>query len=298
MPLRAGPARGVPRHRAGSFRALPTRCHAAPPTPPARRVSGRPRPRAAPVRPAQDHQLEPAAADRRDGRRPRGADRAGEAGPAADAGGHRRHHRIAGEGGRALRLGAAAAAHPRPGDVEPDALAAPARGDHPAVGRPDRPGLPDPRSRHLRGRQRPPVARPGAQPAAIAPHRPAPAGAGRGARRLQHRRAGPAAGLPRCRAAPPDPRHGRSRALAPRPLPGAGLTCRGQAVLPRGASDHRPIVVHLEPGNPQGKPQPLRDRIEAFRDRAEDFRKRAPLKDMAAAIARRRRAGARPSRES
>ncbi len=77
-----------------------------------------------------------------------------------------------------------------------------------------------------------------------------------------------------------------------------GLTCRGQAVLPRGASDHRPIVVHLEPGNPQGKRQPLRDRIEAFRDRAEDFRKRAPLKDMAAAIARRRRAVARPSRES
>ncbi|MGE7414515.1 endonuclease/exonuclease/phosphatase family protein [Methylobacterium tarhaniae] len=81
-----------------------------------------------------------------------------------------------------------------------------------------------------------------------------------------------------------------------------GLTCRGQAVLPRGASDHRPIVVHLEPGNPQGKRQPrretLRDRIEAFRDRAKDLRKRAPLKDMAAAIARRRRAGARPFRES
>ncbi|WP_288586765.1 endonuclease/exonuclease/phosphatase family protein [uncultured Methylobacterium sp.] len=77
-----------------------------------------------------------------------------------------------------------------------------------------------------------------------------------------------------------------------------GLTCRGQAVLPRGASDHRPIVVHLEPGNPQGRREPLRDRIAAFRDRAEDFRKRVPLKDMAAAIGRRRRAAARPSRES
>jgi hypothetical protein len=38
-------------------------------------------------------------------------------------------------------------------------------------------------------------------------------------------------------------------------------------------------MVHLEPGNPQGRREPLRDRIAAFRDRAEDLRKRVPLKE-------------------
>jgi endonuclease/exonuclease/phosphatase (EEP) superfamily protein YafD len=53
-----------------------------------------------------------------------------------------------------------------------------------------------------------------------------------------------------------------------------GLVCRHHGVLPRGASDHRPIVVHLEPA----PPQPRRERID--------------LRGMAAAIARRHRAGA------
>ncbi|ACL55536.1 endonuclease/exonuclease/phosphatase family protein [Methylobacterium nodulans] len=60
-----------------------------------------------------------------------------------------------------------------------------------------------------------------------------------------------------------------------------GLICRHTAVLPRGASDHRPIVVHLEPSSlPLSRPgiAHLRDRVD--------------LRGMAAAIARRRRAGA------
>ncbi len=33
-----------------------------------------------------------------------------------------------------------------------------------------------------------------------------------------------------------------------------GLTCHGSAVLPRGPSDHRPIIVHLAPTPAQGRP--------------------------------------------
>ena len=50
-----------------------------------------------------------------------------------------------------------------------------------------------------------------------------------------------------------------------------GLVCHERAVLPRGASDHRPIVVHLGPA-PEERP-PWR------------------IRDMAAAVARLRRAG-------
>ncbi|MDP4023169.1 endonuclease/exonuclease/phosphatase family protein [Methylobacterium sp. NEAU 140] len=49
-----------------------------------------------------------------------------------------------------------------------------------------------------------------------------------------------------------------------------GLICHESAVLPRGASDHRPIVVHLGPAPDEPKPRRLRD--------------------MAAAVARLRRA--------
>ncbi|WFT81886.1 MULTISPECIES: endonuclease/exonuclease/phosphatase family protein [unclassified Methylobacterium] len=60
-----------------------------------------------------------------------------------------------------------------------------------------------------------------------------------------------------------------------------GLVCRHRAVLPRGASDHRPIVVHLEPA-----PLP------SGRTRMAHLRERVDLRGMAAAIARRHRAGA------
>ncbi|MGY2050969.1 endonuclease/exonuclease/phosphatase family protein [Methylobacterium sp. JK268] len=60
-----------------------------------------------------------------------------------------------------------------------------------------------------------------------------------------------------------------------------GLICRHRAVLPRGASDHRPILVQLEPAN-----QP------AARTRIAPLRARIDLRGMAAAIGRRRRAGA------
>lgn len=52
-----------------------------------------------------------------------------------------------------------------------------------------------------------------------------------------------------------------------------GLVCRDSAVLPRGPSDHRPIVVHLSPEPEAGQPRTLRG--------------------MAAAAERLRRAGAR-----
>ncbi|MBY0295966.1 MAG: endonuclease/exonuclease/phosphatase family protein [Methylobacterium sp.] len=65
-----------------------------------------------------------------------------------------------------------------------------------------------------------------------------------------------------------------------------GLVCRSRAVLPRGASDHRPIVVHLEPA---ALPQ-RRERAERL------LRDRVDLRGMAAAIARRHRAGARAER--
>lgn len=54
-----------------------------------------------------------------------------------------------------------------------------------------------------------------------------------------------------------------------------GLVCRAHAVLPRGPSDHRPIVVHLAPAP------------------ADDGPGRARLRGMAAAVARLRRADGR-----
>ncbi len=53
-----------------------------------------------------------------------------------------------------------------------------------------------------------------------------------------------------------------------------GLVCHGRAVLPRGLSDHRPIVVHLAPA-PEDAVTPVR------------------IRGMAAAVGRLRRAGAR-----
>ena len=60
-----------------------------------------------------------------------------------------------------------------------------------------------------------------------------------------------------------------------------GLVCREHAVLPRGPSDHRPIVVHLSPAPPGEAP-------------------RIRFRGMAAAVARLRRANApaRPARRS
>ncbi|MCE4224455.1 endonuclease/exonuclease/phosphatase family protein [Methylobacterium sp. C25] len=56
-----------------------------------------------------------------------------------------------------------------------------------------------------------------------------------------------------------------------------GLACHGHAVLPRGLSDHRPIVVHLAPAT-------------------EDAPQRRRIRDMAAAVARLRREGGRAMR--
>ncbi len=57
-----------------------------------------------------------------------------------------------------------------------------------------------------------------------------------------------------------------------------GLVCHARAVLPRGLSDHRPIVVHLAPAT-------------------EDAPQRRRIRDMAAAVARLRREGGRAIRE-
>jgi endonuclease/exonuclease/phosphatase family metal-dependent hydrolase len=59
-----------------------------------------------------------------------------------------------------------------------------------------------------------------------------------------------------------------------------GLTCQRVAVLPRGASDHRPIVVHLAPA------------------RTEPVQERGHVKGMAAIIGRWRRAVGRGARDS
>ncbi|WP_375463135.1 endonuclease/exonuclease/phosphatase family protein [uncultured Methylobacterium sp.] len=58
-----------------------------------------------------------------------------------------------------------------------------------------------------------------------------------------------------------------------------GLVCGGHAVLPRGPSDHRPIVVHLAPAPPAEVPG------------------RGRLTGMAAAVARLRRADGRAGRD-
>nr|WP_238180414.1 endonuclease/exonuclease/phosphatase family protein [Methylobacterium haplocladii] len=57
-----------------------------------------------------------------------------------------------------------------------------------------------------------------------------------------------------------------------------GLVCHARSVLPRGLSDHRPIVVHLAPAT-------------------EDAPQRRRIRDMAAAVARLRREGGRAIRE-
>ncbi|GLS43267.1 endonuclease/exonuclease/phosphatase (EEP) superfamily protein YafD [Methylobacterium brachythecii] len=56
-----------------------------------------------------------------------------------------------------------------------------------------------------------------------------------------------------------------------------GLACHGHGVLPRGLSDHRPIVVHLAPAT-------------------EDAPQNRRIRDMAAAVARLRREGGRAMR--
>lgn len=60
-----------------------------------------------------------------------------------------------------------------------------------------------------------------------------------------------------------------------------GLTCHDRAVLPRGPSDHRPIVVHLAPSEQEG----VRERRMVLR-----------VRGMAAAVARLRRAAGRAGR--
>ena len=121
---------------------------------------------------------------------------------------------------RPLCLGAPAGPDPRTGHVEPEAVAGATPGDHAALRRPGAPGLPDPRPGGVRRRQRPPVARPDAEPPSAPPHRRRTAAAGGGARRLQHRRPRTDPGLSRCRAAAADPRDGRRPAPPARPMPG------------------------------------------------------------------------------
>ncbi|WP_430912001.1 endonuclease/exonuclease/phosphatase family protein [Methylobacterium sp. sgz302541] len=60
-----------------------------------------------------------------------------------------------------------------------------------------------------------------------------------------------------------------------------GLTCHDRGVLPRGPSDHRPIVVHLAPSDDDG---------------ARERRMVQRVRGMAAAVGRLRRAGARAGR--
>ncbi|GJD52254.1 hypothetical protein OPKNFCMD_5017 [Methylobacterium crusticola] len=85
-----------------------------------------------------------------------------------------------------------------------------------------------------------------------------------------------------------------------------GLSCRSRAVLPRGASDHRPIVVHLEPASLPVRParEPLRLPVATLRAQAETLRaqagtlrERVVLRGRAAADARRHREGAPASRD-
>ena len=103
-------------------------------------------------------------------------------------------------------------------------------------------GLPDRRSRRVRGGQRASLPRPGAQPPPASPHRWRPAAQCGRARRLQPRGPCPAARLPRCRTAPAHAPDGRPRAAADRPLPGAwpGLP-RQRRAAPRALrpSSHR-----------------------------------------------------------
>ncbi|WP_298960841.1 endonuclease/exonuclease/phosphatase family protein [uncultured Methylobacterium sp.] len=67
-----------------------------------------------------------------------------------------------------------------------------------------------------------------------------------------------------------------------------GLSCREPAVLPRGLSDHRPIVVHLAPDA-----APVRRAPMLLRARVKALRERVILTGMAAAAVRKRRAAAR-----
>lgn len=83
-----------------------------------------------------------------------------------------------------------------------------------------------------------------------------------------------------------------------------GLVCHERAVLPRGASDHRPIVVHLAPAASRAaEPIALGAGADPFEDPAQArprlaAHERAGLRGMAAAVGRLRRATGRAAHVS
>ena len=146
-----------------------------------------------------------------------------------------------------LRIGGHYAWAPLPGRIHGLAMWSPLPWRQSPIVRPlagrflDPAGLPDRRDRRRRDRQRASFARPEAQSPAAANHLEPVAAPCRRARRLQPRRSGHAAGLPRRRAAPLDPHDGRDRAAAHRSLPGPRPVVRrreGLAATAIGSSAH------------------------------------------------------------